>query len=335
MDFMIKKLHMITVVAVVSSLLLAGCSGKNTEISSSQSESTASQTTTTTETKKTTIDFRKQEDPDTLGVWWWQISTIKNSDNLMTFLKENTVSEIYLCIDGMSEAQNGRATFEDVRAFVKKAGTMGIRVAALTGDYRWVNPDDTGFERYVKKFKEYQSEAADDEKFYSMHLDVEPHQHPEFKTGAEGRAKVMQLFADFVVNKAVPAAKEAGTLLEWDIPFWMTDIVKDSDGSEIVLAEMMAKYCDTIAIMSYRDTATKILDVSKEEIEYAKKYGCKIILGAETKSSEGDAVSFMEEGKAIMVAELEKVHKSLKESLTDISFGLAVHQASVWFSLKD
>lgn len=37
----------------------------------------------------------------------------------------------------------------------------------------------------------------------------------------------MQLFADFTLQKAVPAAKAAGTLLEWDIPFWMTDVVKD------------------------------------------------------------------------------------------------------------
>lgn len=329
-----KKAYMIIAAAAVSWLLLAGCNGKNTDISSSQSQSTVSQTTTT-DPKKTTIDFRKQDDPDTLGVWWWQVGTIKYSDNMMTFLKNNTVSEIYLCIDGMGKEQSSKATFEDVRAFVKKAGTMGIRVAALTGDYRWINPDNTGFERYVEKFNDYQDEAADDEKFYSMHLDVEPHQHPEFKTGAEGRAKVMQLFADFVVNKAVPAAKEAKTILEWDIPFWMTDIVKDSDGSEIVLAEMMAKYCDTLGIMSYRDTAEKILDVSKEEIEYAKKYDCKIILGAETKSSEGDAVSFMEEGKAVMVAELEKVHKGLKETVSDTSFGLAIHQASVWFNLKD
>lgn len=72
------------------------------------------------------------------------------------------------------------------------------------------------------------------------------------------------------MQKAAPAAEEAGTILEWDIPFWMTDIVKDGDGQEIELAQLMAKTCDTIAIMSYRDTAAKILDVSKEEIAYGQ-----------------------------------------------------------------
>ena len=255
------------------------------------------------------------------------------ADTYLDFCQKNRVSEIYLCIDGMTAS--GSTSFADVRAFVKKAAAKGIRVAALTGDYRWINPGNTGFQTYVDKFGAYQKAASKEERFYAMHLDVEPHQHPDFKTGADGRAKVMQLFADFTLQKAVPAAKAAGTLLEWDIPFWMTDVVKDGEGKDVVLAELMAKTCDTIAIMSYRDTAAKILDVAKEEIAFAKQYGHKVILGVETKSSEGDQVSFMEEGKAVMVEEMAKVHASLKESIPDGNFGLAVHQASVWYSLKD
>ena len=207
--------------------------------------------------------------------------------------------------------------------------------------YMVLSPEHALLEKWMDRLENagevqaYQAAAAEDEKFYSMHLDVEPHQHPDFKTGEEGRAKVMQLFADFTLKKAAPAAKAAGTLLEWDIPFWMTDVVKDGEGKDVVLAELMAKTCDTIAIMSYRDTAAKILDVAKEEIAFAKQYGHKVILGVETKSSEGDQVSFMEEGKAVMVEEMAKVHASLKESIPDGNFGLAVHQASVWYSLKD
>ena len=324
--------------ACLAASLLAGCSSEETgsETSASIPSAPSAATTTTAATEKnTTIRFRTQEDTDTLGVWWWQVNTIQDSDGLLGFLQENAVSEIYLCIDGMTDSDGARASFADVRAFVKKAGGMGMRVAALTGDYSWIEPDSTGFERYVDKFNAYQQAAAEDEKFYSMHLDVEPHQHPDFKTGDEGRAKVMQMFADFALQKAAPAAAAAGTILEWDIPFWMTDTVLDGDGQEIELARLMAKTCDTIAIMSYRDTAAQILDVAKEEIDYAQEYGCKIILGVETKSSEGDAVSFMEEGKAVMVEEMEKVHESLLASFPDGNFGMAVHQASVWYTLQD
>ena len=191
------------------------------------------------------------------------------------------------------------------------------------------------FQTYVDKFGAYQKAASKEERFYAMHLDVEPHQHPDFKTGADGRAKVMQLFADFTLQKAVPAAKAAGTLLEWDIPFWMTDVVKDGSGASIVLAELMARECDTIAVMSYRDTAAAMWDVSKEEIAYAKKYGHKVILGAETYSKEGDAVSYMEEGKTVMVSELTKLNAKLLSNLPNRNFGLAVHQIDRWYSLKN
>ena len=140
---------------------------------------------------------------------------------------------------------------------------------------------------------------------------------------------------DFVLEKAVPAAEEAGMLLEWDIPFWLEDTVEDGSGRTIVLAELMAKSCDTIAIMSYRDTAEAMYNVSKEEIAFAQEYGCKIILGAETKSSEGDPVSYMEEGKAVMASELGKLNAMLLQAFPDRNFGIAVHQVRTWYSLQD
>ena len=180
--------------AIACAALLGGCaSGEGASSGAASQAPSSAPATTAAPAKNTTVDFRKQGDTDTLGVWWWQVATVKSADAQLKFLQENAVSEIYLCIDGMSEASNAKATFADVRAFVKKAGQIGMRVAALTGDYAWINPDSTGFEAYVEKFKAYQAAAAEDEKFYSMHLDVEPHQHPDFKTGEEGRASSLPI----------------------------------------------------------------------------------------------------------------------------------------------
>ena len=66
----------------------------------------------------------------------------------------------------------------------------------------------------------------------------------------------------------------------------------------------------------------------------ARKKGCKVILGVETYSKEGNFVSFMEEGKAVMYRELGKVYRSLKgENLP--AYGVAIHHMSVWYNLKD
>ena len=300
--------------------------------SASQSAGGGSTTTTQPSASGTTMQFRQPGDKNTLGVWWWDISSIKgvSGTRYLDFLAANGASEIYLCVDGMRES--GGTSYADVRAFVKQAKALGMRVAALSGDVAWINPGNTGFTSYVNKVNGYQEAASADEKFYAMHLDVEPHQHSDF---SDNRAKVMQWFADFVLEKAVPAAEEAGMLLEWDIPFWLEDTVEDGSGRTIVLAELMAKSCDTIAIMSYRDTAEAMYNVSKEEIAFAQEYGCKIILGAETKSSEGDPVSYMEEGKAVMASELGKLNAMLLQAFPDRNFGIAVHQVRTWYSLQD
>ena len=132
--------------------------------SSSGAASSSTPVTTTTTSRATTapdgatMAFRQPGDANTLGVWWWNVSQVKTAkaDTYLDFCQKNRVSEIYLCIDGMSEAANAKATFADVRAFVKKAAAKGIRVAALTGDYRWINPGNTGFQTYVDKFGAYQ-----------------------------------------------------------------------------------------------------------------------------------------------------------------------------------
>lgn len=295
------------------------------------------------------MEFRKDGDAPTLGVWWWNINTILvNSgnvtvDKMLDFLIQNKVSEIYLCIDKMlpqfeQDAQGGYVdqgfvTEADVRGFVEKAGKFGIRVAALSGSARWIYPSNNrlGIENYFDKYRSYQQNANENEKFYAMHLDVEPHQLPEFRTN---RSEVMQWFADFVVY-TYDRAKELNAKLEWDIPFWLRDIVKHpKTESDIILGELMAIYSDTLTIMSYRDTAQQIYNVSVDQIAFAKKHNSKLILGAECYSEEGDHVSFMEEGKNEL-ARQAKLLRGIMDGLGLESYGFAVHQSHTWFLLKD
>lgn len=275
----------------------------------------------------------QSETAGSLGVWWWDIGLIKGNmgERYLDFLEDNGTTEIYLCVDAMRPT-SGTASYADVRTFVRQARSRGIRVAALTGEVTWINPGNNGFQAYVDKVKEYQAAASAEEKFYGMHLDVEPHQHSSFSSK---RATVMQWFADFMLEKAAPAASSAGMLLEWDIPFWLEDTVKDAEGKSADLLELMAETCDTLTVMSYRDTVEGMYGISVEEIAAAKKYGCKIVLGAECVSSEGDQVSYQEEGKAVMAAELNKLAKRLAADVGSGSYGLAVHHIATWYSLKD
>lgn len=226
------------------------------------------------------------------GVWWWDIGQIhgETGEQYLCFLEKNGVTEIYLCVDGM-RMSGGSASYAEVRNFVRRAGGLGIRVAALTGEISWIDPENSGF--------------------------------------------VMQRFADFILERAAPAARKAGLLLEWDIPFWLEDTVADANGTSTDLLELMAKTCDTLVVMAYRDTADGMYGISVEEIAAARKYGCKIVLGAESSSSEGEQVSFKEEGKAAMAVELRNLEKRLSADFPDGNYGLAVHHLTSWYLLKD
>lgn len=311
---------------------LAAMAAKRTTTTKATTTTTAMQTTTTTTSSGTVMNFRQPGDVNTLGVWWWDASTIAGTtgQQYLNFCVQNNVSEIYLCISNMTSS--GSISYASVRSFVSTANSLGIRVAALSGDYSWFEPNNTGFQAYVDKFNAYQSAAAANEKFYSMHLDVEPHQDPLFQTN---RAQVMQWYADFVVTKAVPAAEAAGTLLEFDTPFWLTDMVIDAGtGGNIVAAALMAKYCDTVCVMSYRDTAQGMYDVAVEEIGYAQQYGSKIVLSAETYSTEGDSISYMEEGKAYMVSQLTALNAMLFSAFPNRNYGISIHQIQTWYNLQ-
>jgi hypothetical protein len=84
--------------------------------------------------------------------------------------------------------------------------------------------------------------------------------------------------------------------------------------------------------MSYRDTAEKMYEVAKEEIGYAYSVNKPIMLGAETYSTEGDTVSYMEEGKGHLYEQLSL----LKDYFLDLSSsGVAIHQILTWYNLKN
>ncbi len=279
--------------------------------------------TSATEESQPHITFRDTSaGGGSIGSWWWNNSQIRNDatcTKYLQFLQDNQVTEVYASLGGMKAQQ--------ITEFVRKAAGYGIRVAWLSGDASWIESGSTGI---VDDYLAYQSSAPADARLYALHLDVEPHQLDLFR---EDRARAMQLFADFI-GKVAAQLHAAGEVIEWDIPFWLEDDTVTVDGESVKLLTHLARVSDTLCLMSYRDKASQILGVSKEEIAAGETYGCKIICGVETYSKEGNAVSFMEEGKTVMYRELETVYTTLKtKSLT--AYGVAIHHVDKWYKLKN
>ena len=252
-------------------------------------------------------------------------------DQHLEFLKRHGVTEIYLFFWPIDSPSNPSSN--EVRAFVEQAKSMGMRVAGLAGDPIYMIPGSSSFQSAMSRFNAYQNSCAtDDQRFYALHLDVEPGAMPEFKTN---RQQAMQWYADFLINKAVPAARAAKVDLELDVPPWYTDIVQDGEGQDIVLGDLTAKVADTIAVMSYRDTAAAMYSVAQQEIAFAQARGKRVVLGAETYSTEGDEVSYLEEGRIYMSQELSKLRTLLGTRIPSGRYGVAIHHLRTWEALKD
>lgn len=244
-----------------------------------------------------------------LGVWWWD----KNLDinEYMTFAKNNNVTEIYYCSSSFDETTNN---------FISSAKINNIKVYWLAGEYEWIE-DNSLLINKINKYIEYQNNYSN--KFDGIHLDIEPHQHPQFDT------KRNELITKFVNLTYYLKQNYSDLWIEYDLPFWLDDEVVFNENLKPAYKHIMDN-ASRVTLMSYRDTAESIYNVAKDEIEYAVKIGKTLNLGVETKSSEGDKVSFQEEGKTYMYNEIEKLRELVPEN-----FGIVIHHIKNWKNLKD
>ena len=262
----------------------------------------------------------------TKGVWWWRgnndATNPAEAARRLDFLSAHGVDEIYFCVDP------GKIP-KETRDFVKAAHGRGMRVALLAGDVSWIHPGNRGFAETLLAYRSYQRHAAPDEKFYALHLDVEPHQDAKLPD-----ERKWQLYADFVLRAAADV-HAAGEKIEWDIPFWLDDKrVTFGYMENAPLLEVVMLSADGVALMSYRDSAEAMLDVSKTEIALAKKRNVRVVLGAETgETGEGSIVTYFEEGAAKMDAELAKVAETLDAAKVPAGAGVAIHHFGSWEKL--
>lgn len=246
---------------------------------------------------------------NTIGTWWWD-NTLSTSQYL-SFAKDNGVTDIYYC-----DSTFGQTTAN----FIAQANNLNISVHFLCGEYQWLENSAHLFEK-IENFITYQTQYPNF-KFAGIHLDIEPHQHPNFN---EERTS---LITSLITIAHALKTTYPGIVFDYDIPFWFNDEITFNLVKKPAYAHMI-DIANQVHIMSYRDTAQGIYNVSKDEILYANSVNKPIALGLETKSSEGNSVSFMEEGKKIMYQEIENLH-SLAPNVT-----INIHHIKDWYMLKN
>lgn len=257
------------------------------------------------------VELSKNSGVPTAGVWWWHENL--DTETYLNFAVDNGINEIYYHASEFDE---------NTKTFVSNAKQNKVKVYWLAGKHQWLNDPTQLFEQ-IDDYLAYQK-ANPKAQFCGIHLDIEPHQNPDFE---ENRYDLIYNLIDLAntLKKTYPKIK-----FDYDLPFWLEDEIS-YNGKTKPAYEFMIDIANRIFVMSYRDTAEGILDVAEEEIAYAKQKNKGLILCVETsETSEEEFVSFFEEGKKVLQEELEKVKAEIPKT-----FGISIHHIRSWFELKD
>ena len=251
----------------------------------------------------------------TNGTWIWDTSIIvSQGSEIISFLKESNINELYLQI-------NRDISKDKYREFINMASENDIKVYALDGSSSWILEEKRyRVDRFFDWVEEYNNTSSNNQKFSGIHLDVEPYVSSIWKSDKATAILYYQDYLEYAVDRAHKLNLSFGA----DIPFWFDGTYFSNIYGEGNLARWLLERVDSANIMAYRDKAENIISCAKNELKWAKELGKKLVISVEIgKSSEGDSITFYEEGKDYMYSELEKVKQYCKEE--GYTPNLAIH----------
>ncbi|SEL55070.1 hypothetical protein [Paenibacillus sp. OK003] len=256
------------------------------------------------------------------ATWVWDTTQIQSNPQLvLKFATTNKINTIYL-------QMNRDVKLPYYTDFIRKAREKNIAVDVMDGRPAWgLTESRDQITDFLDWVEAYQNQVEPNEKFAGIHLDIEPHVHPEWKTNQASVITQWQGNVQYIVDRAARMKMPVAA----DLPFWLDGY--KIPGSTMNVSSWMIRKFDSITIMAYRDTAAAIYNVAKDELDEASTLGKTVSIAVETKQSkEGDFITFYEEGTAYMEAQLKLVEKMA--SVHSSFNGFSVHEYSSWETLK-
>ena len=231
-------------------------------------------------------------------------------DQLLPFCAEKKVTSLYLMFGGKETPK--------LRAFVQAAREAKIQVHALhPGDMaEWLDPFPARLEHKV--ILDWVDATLKTGLFDGIHLDIEPHSTPAWKTHR------LQLAAGYLELLRQVRAKGKFTLSAAVPHNWDRDDLK-IDGKPLI--EHVMDILDYVSIMAYRG---KNVDKVLESIEHE----CRARPGRVELIQETDPKA-VEEGVALHVGTQEKLDEIFRAAREKHGAGLplAVHHYKTWREL--
>ncbi len=260
---------------------------------------------------------------DTRATWLWNPwMFVKDEAATLAFLENKNVNKVYVQID----RDIPKNTY---RSFVTQAHSRGIAVFALDGAPSWVAPKGfTNQNQLMNWLGNYQTGSVEQARFDGIHLDVEPYLYSGWNSNRAATVKSYQS----LLQRAATSAAQLNLPLEADMPFWFDEITYKNTFGKGLLAEWVIANTDGVTLMAYRDSAQMIIEIVKNEIAMAERYGKHIVVGVETGTTdEGSVITFAEEGEVYMNQQLDKVASHYSSS--SAYEGTAIHHVGSWMTM--
>ncbi|MBM6385017.1 MAG: fibronectin type III domain-containing protein [Paenibacillus sp.] len=253
---------------------------------------------------------------------------------------QEPVQTLYLAVGKYAGYNALEEQVDELRSFLSWAHSKNLQVHALIAG--GTSPAYMGaYEKYhshaVREMEQvinYNLAAADAEKFDGINVDIEPYISPDFRDPSRF---LQQEYLD-VLQKMIDRRDMAGIRLPFGpaVPKWYDTSDQGANivwnGSSKWLSEHVQDISDYISIMDYRDTAdgsAGIIAGAAGELAYADQIGKpnSVVIGVETldiaNSGDPETITFWEEGRSHMEAELDKVYTAYGQN--SAFGGIAVH----------
>lgn len=262
-----------------------------------------------------------QQSDQPKATWLWDTARITQDPNeILTFLEQNDVSDLYLQI-------NRDIRPAAYRQFIRNASALGIRVYALDGAPDWALSDKP-VRTLFNWLTTYQAGSQQAEQFSGVHLDIEPYILPDWTTNKSRVINQYQQRITFAASQATTLGLPFGI----DIPFWFHEHSYSNKQGKGNLSDWLIRNTDEVTIMAYRNTAegpNGIIAVASPEIAQAQAAGKPIRIGVETvPSDEGSNLSF--HGLSNDYMDLQLVTTRNAFASTTSWNGFAIHSLESW-----
>ncbi|ULL13627.1 hypothetical protein DVH26_03680 [Paenibacillus sp. H1-7] len=261
------------------------------------------------------------------ATWLWDtemIGTPEGRASILQFAQEHALGRIYVQVNG----DVSRSAYSD---FIGTASESGIQVHALDGAPKWALPSHRKqLTDMVSWVTEYNRSVQPDERFGGIQIDIEPYQLPEWSTKQDA---VTAQWLDATAAFASEARKQDASLtVSAALPFWLDTVTVPETGQTAI--EGMMKQLDEVTLMSYRDSAEALIEITAAEMALGDKLGIKVFVGVETNPvNEAAFVTFHSKGKGEMGRQMAVIDQKL--SAHPSYSGIAIHDYSGWKRLKD